>query len=126
GEDDAVRTCAVVERELEQLLALGHRDAFFHLDRAEVRLTERLEVHLLFEQRLDDHLREVEGGGGGGVGSGGVGGRFRSALPPAIRSFVPHVRDRTVQWTVRRHTSRPSGRVLLVPHVREQQHIPDG
>ena len=61
GEDDAVGTGAVVEHELQELLALGHGGALLDLDRAVVRLGEGVEVDLLFEDRLVLDLVDLVG-----------------------------------------------------------------
>lgn len=60
AQDRAGFARAVVQRELEQLLGLGHRLAGQHLHGAEIRLAEGLEVHELLEQRLDFHLGKVD------------------------------------------------------------------
>ena len=51
---------AVVERELEELLALFHGLARLDLDHAEVAPAEGLKVHKVGEQRLDLGLGEVD------------------------------------------------------------------
>ena len=60
GENGAVRAAAVVERELQQLLALLHRLARLDLNGAEIGLAERLKINEVGEQRLDLHLGEVD------------------------------------------------------------------
>ena len=60
GENHAVGTGAVVQRELEQLLALFHRFAGFDLHRAEIALGEGFKIHVIREQRLDFHLAEID------------------------------------------------------------------
>ncbi len=101
-QDGAVGAGAVVERELQQLLALRHGDAFLHLHGAEIGLAERIEIDLVLEHRLDDHIREVDWlGGRGSLRSHGHGSRGRSSR------------------------LRPAGG-RLVAHMREQQHVADG
>ena len=56
GEDLPVGAGAVVEDELEQLLALGHCGAFFDLDGSEIGLAESLKIYLIFEQWFDFYL----------------------------------------------------------------------
>ena len=58
-EDDARLAGAVVQGELQQLRGLGHGLAVEHLDRAEIGLTEGLEVYEVLEQRLDLDTGEV-------------------------------------------------------------------
>ena len=60
AEDGAVGARAVVQGELQQLLGLWNRDAVLDLDRAEVGLGERLEVHIVLEQWLDLDVGEVD------------------------------------------------------------------
>ena len=60
GENHAVGTGTVVQRELEQLLALFHRFAGFDLHRAEIALGEGFKIHVIREQRLDFHLAEID------------------------------------------------------------------
>ena len=62
GEDHAVGTGAVVEHELQKLLALGHGGAFLDLDRAVVGLGKGVELDLLFEDRLALYLVDLVGG----------------------------------------------------------------
>ena len=62
GEDDAVGAGAVIEHELQKLLALGHGGAFLDLDRAVVRLGKGVEIDLLFEDRLALDLVDLVGG----------------------------------------------------------------
>ena len=62
GENDAVGAGAVVEHELQKLLALGHGGAFLDLDRAVVRLGKGVEIDLLFEDRLALDLVDLVGG----------------------------------------------------------------
>lgn len=61
AEYDAVFAGAVVEHELEQLLALLDGLARLDLDHAEVAPAEGLKVHKVGEQRLDCHLGEISG-----------------------------------------------------------------
>ena len=82
-EDHAVGAGAVVKHELEELDALGHGLALLDLDDAEVRLAEGVEVDLVLEERLDDHVGEV-GLGEGGAGACGTGG-VAGALGPHVR-----------------------------------------
>ena len=76
GEDDAVGAGAVVEDELQELLALLHRLAGLDLHGAEVGLAERVEVDIVGKERLDLHLGEVDlllrGGSGGDRGLFGL------------------------------------------------------
>ena len=60
GEDDAVGAGAVVEDELQELLALLHRLAGLDLHGAEVGLAECVEVDIVVKERLDLHLGEVD------------------------------------------------------------------
>ena len=62
AEDDPVGAGAVVQGELEQLLALGHGGAFLDLDRAVVGLGKGVELDLLFEDRLALYLVDLVGG----------------------------------------------------------------
>ena len=59
GEDLTVRAAAVVEREAQKLVGLFHALAGLDLDGAEVGLGERLEVHIVLEQRLDLDVRKI-------------------------------------------------------------------
>lgn len=61
AEDDAVLPAAVVQGELQQLLALLHRLAGLDLDGAEVGTAEGLKVHEVREKRLNFDLGEVYG-----------------------------------------------------------------
>jgi len=72
GEDDAVGAGAVVEDELQELLALLHRLAGLDLHGAEVGLAECVEVDIVGKERLDLHLGEVDLllRGGGDLGGG--------------------------------------------------------
>ena len=77
AEDDAVGAAAVVEGELEQLLALLDRLAGLDLDDAEVALGEGLKVHVVGKEGLYLYLGEVDDllrldRRGGGSGSGGA------------------------------------------------------
>ena len=56
----AFRACAVVQRELQELLALRYGFAGKHLDCAEIGLTEGLKVNELLEQGLDLDAGEVD------------------------------------------------------------------
>ena len=58
AENHAVGAAAVVQNELQKLLALFHGHALFDLHGAEIRLGEGLKVHKLLEQRLDLHFRD--------------------------------------------------------------------
>ena len=49
GENDAVFSCAVVQSELQELLALGHCFAGLDFDSAEIRLAEGIEIYLVLE-----------------------------------------------------------------------------
>ena len=60
GENHAIRTRAVIERELEQLLRLLHGLARLDLHSAEIGLTERVKVHKIGKQRLDLHVGKVD------------------------------------------------------------------
>ena len=74
GEDDTVGAGAVVEDELQELLALLHRLAGLDLHGAEVGLAECVEVDIVGKERLDLHLGEVDlllRGGSGGSDLGG-------------------------------------------------------
>ena len=62
GEDDAILARAVVEDELQELLALGHGGALLDLDRAVVGLGKSVEVDLLFEDWLALDLVDLFGG----------------------------------------------------------------
>ena len=66
---------AVVQGELQQLLGLLHGLAVQNLHSPEIGLGEGLEIHLIGEQRLNDHVGEVDDllcgrCGGGRLGSG--------------------------------------------------------
>ena len=66
---------AVVQGELQQLLGLLHGLAVQNLHSPEIGLGEGLKIHLIGEQRLNDHVGEVDdllrgGCGGRGLGSG--------------------------------------------------------
>ena len=52
GENCAVCTCAVVQSELEKLLALLNSDAVLNLNCTEIGLGECLEINVLSKQRL--------------------------------------------------------------------------
>ena len=56
GKNRAVFARAVIQGELQKLLALGHRDALFHLHGTEIGLAERVEIDKLLEQGLDGNL----------------------------------------------------------------------
>ena len=114
GKDGAVFARAVVEREPKQLLALGNGRALLHLHRAEVGLAERVEVDLLLEQRLDDHLGEVDGSRF--LDRGNQFTRTRCAK----LNLVGGRRGRGATFPAR--GGLPS---CFVPHVREKQHIPN-
>ena len=84
AEDHTVLAAAVIQSELEELLALLHGLAGLHLHGTEVRLAERLKIHEIPEQGLDLHLGEVDlllrlgglSGLGGSLGlAGGLHGR---------------------------------------------------
>ena len=60
GEDHAVFAGAVVQDELQELVALRNGFAGLDLDRAEVGLAEGLEVDELLEERLHFDLLEVD------------------------------------------------------------------
>ena len=96
GQDGAIFARAVVKRELQQLLALRHGHAILDLNGAEVGLAERIEVHLVGEQRLDDHLGQVD-------------------------RLLGGLLDRSGRTCGGLGSSRG-----LVAHVREQQHVADG
>ena len=59
AQDNAVGARAVIEDELEQLLALGHCGAFFDLNGSEIGLAESLEIDKILEERLYLNFREV-------------------------------------------------------------------
>ena len=61
AEDDPVGTAAVVQSELQELLALLHGLAGFHLHRPEVGLAEGVEVHEVCKEGLYLHLGKVDG-----------------------------------------------------------------
>ena len=58
GEDDAVRAAAVVQGELQQLVALLHRLAVLDLHGAEIGLQKRIEVYLVLHIGLQLHGRQ--------------------------------------------------------------------
>ena len=60
AEDHPVLSAAVVQGELQKLLALLHGLAGLHLHRPEIGLAEGLKIHEVTEQRLDLHLGEVD------------------------------------------------------------------
>ena len=60
GKDDTVRAGAVIQRELQQLLGLGHGLAGLDLDRAEIRLGEGIKINEFLKKRLDHHVGEVD------------------------------------------------------------------
>ena len=60
GKNRAVFARAIIQGELQKLLALGHRNAFFHLHGAEIGLAERVEIDELFEQRLDSDFGIID------------------------------------------------------------------
>ena len=98
GENHAIRTRAVIERELEQLLRLLHGLARLDLHSAEIGLGERLEVHKILEQRLDLHVGKVDlllNGRGCGCGLVRLGlGRFRLLVRVQRlhgRDKIPHM-----------------------------------
>ena len=96
AEDDPVFAGAVVQHELEQLLALGDGGAFLDLDGPEVGLGEGVEVHEVLEQGLHFHLGEVDGlgldrsrcGRGGSLGGSALGSSGASAALGASRGFM--------------------------------------
>ena len=59
GKDRAIRARAIIEGELQELLALLDSNAVFDFDGAEVALAERIEVDHILVERLDLDLREV-------------------------------------------------------------------
>ena len=59
AQDHTVLAGAVIQNELQQLLALGHGGALLDLHGPEVGLGKGLEVHELLEQGLNLHLGEV-------------------------------------------------------------------
>ena len=79
AQDGTLLAGAVIEGELQQLLALLHSLAGENLDRAEVGLGEGLKVNRIFKQRLDDDLAEVDLLFLG-RSSDGLGGSFRLGL----------------------------------------------
>ena len=60
GKDDSIGSRTVVQREFQEFFGLFDRFAGLDLDGAEVGLGERLEVHIVLEQRLDLDLGEVD------------------------------------------------------------------
>ena len=60
GQDRARFSCAVVQRELQQLLGLRHCFTGKNLDSAEIALGEGLKVDEILEQRFDFHIAEVD------------------------------------------------------------------
>jgi len=98
GENHAIRTRAVIERELEQLLRLLHGLARLDLHGTEIGLAERVKVHEIRKQRLDLHVGKVDlllrcwrcGHGLGGLGLG----RFRLLVRVQRlhgRDKIPHM-----------------------------------
>ena len=96
GEDHAVGTGAIVEHELQKLLALGHGGAFLDLDRAVVGLGKGVELDLLFEDRLALYLVDLVGGVRAlGLDNAGTarrgGGRTLRALLLGLLALLGHV-----------------------------------
>lgn len=60
AQDHPVGAGAVVQNELQQLLALGHSGAVLDLDGPEVGLGKGLKVHEILEEGLDLHLGEID------------------------------------------------------------------
>ena len=59
GKDHAVCAGSIVQDELQELLGLRNCLAGFYLHRPEIGLAEGVKVHLLLEERLNLHIREV-------------------------------------------------------------------
>ena len=59
GKDDSVGAGAVIQHEFQEFLGLFDCLARLDLDGAEVGLGERLEVHIVLEQRLDLDVRKI-------------------------------------------------------------------
>ena len=55
-----VSASAIVQSELQQLLALLNSFTFLNLNSTEVRLAEGIKINMLLENRLDFYLREVD------------------------------------------------------------------
>ena len=98
GENHAIRTRAVIERELQELLRLLHGLARLDLHGTEIGLAERVKVHEIRKQRLDLHVGEVDlllGSWRCGHGLGGLGlGRFRLLVRVQRlhgRDKIPHM-----------------------------------
>ena len=111
-QDRAFRACAVVQRELQELLALRYGFAGKHLDCAEIGLTEGLEVYEVLEQRFNLDAGEVNrlGLGNGFTNGFRFGSFFRYAFfMHIIGSFVFadwfHCGESTCGSDVTRHNS---------------------
>ena len=118
GKDRALRARAVVQRELQKLLALRDGFAGKHLDRAEIAFAECLKIDEIREQRFDRDVGEVDflfGGsrmrrflrslarllGGAGIaGTLKIGGQFRFLA--LLNSLRLHGRD--IEATIGRHS----------------------
>ena len=60
GKDNSILSSSVIQYEFQEFFGLLDRFAGFDLHGAEVGLGERLEVHIVLEQRLDLDLGEVD------------------------------------------------------------------
>ena len=74
-----ILAAAVVQSELQELLGLLHRLAIQHLNGTEIRLGEGVEIRLILEQRLNDHIGKVD--------LLRLGGRFGAASVGAASAF---------------------------------------
>ena len=133
GENDAVFSCAVVQSELQELLALGHCFAGLDFDSAEIRLAEGIKIHIVLEERFDFYFGEVDrfiicffGQSFSFLGRLLFQCRFRfhgrEEEDVADRSGVGHKHEETVeadaQSACRRHAVFQSGQEIFINRMR--------